>query len=276
MLTTFARPYDWTLIDSETRTTGAAILQDVLDQKLLASLNQEIDSYLATATLGKPETGTDSYDQFLGHNTIRLHGLVEKFESAAELIADPEIVSWAERLIAPLATQISLNAGELIQIQPGEPRQAAHRDSDSWPLPIGADPYVVNAIYALDEFTLTNGATWLAPESWGWHADRRASEEEYLRAVMGPGDAIIFRGDLVHRGGANDSDTRRRAISISYAAGWLRTVENTYFNHSPAKVLNLPESLQQLLGYRLYDGSAQQSGMLGLYENGDPRKYGEA
>ena len=64
-----------------------------------------------------------------------------------------------------LAGEVLLNAGELIEIRPGEPRQQAHRDSDSWPIPLGPDPFIVNAIYALDDFTEENGATWIAPDS---------------------------------------------------------------------------------------------------------------
>ena len=145
------------------------------------------------------------YDLFLGHKTLRLHGLVEKVPSSAELIGRTELVAWAERLIGPLASSVLLNAGELIQIQPGEPAQYPHRDSDSWPVPIGEDPIIVNAIVALDPCTLENGATYVAPGSWQWEPKRQARADEFARAVMDPGDAVLFRGDLIHGGGENAS-----------------------------------------------------------------------
>ena len=178
--------------------------------------------------------------------------------------------------MAPISSHTLLNAAELIEIQPGEPRQPAHRDSDSWPIPLTETPFVVNIIYALDEFTLENGATWVAPGSWSWRKAQRAKTEDYERAVMHAGDAILFRGDLIHRGGANESSAPRRAISVSYCAGWLRPVENSYLNLSRETGRKQSKEMQNLLGFAAYDGEAQQSGLLGLYENGDPQRWLES
>ena len=41
------------------------------------------------------------------------------------------------------------------------------------------------------------------------------------------------------RGGANTTDARRRVISLSYCAGWLRPVENSYLNVTRATVERL-------------------------------------
>ena len=165
MIETFTHPYPWQAIDHSTQTTGAAILQGALSPSLVQSLNAEIDSYLETSKLGLPATGSTDYDKFLGHNTVRMHGLIEKFPSSPEVIGETNVVEWARRTMGSLAGEVLLNAGELIEIRPGEPRQQAHRDSDSWPIPLGPDPFIVNAIYALDDFTEENGATWIAPDS---------------------------------------------------------------------------------------------------------------
>lgn len=273
MFEQFTRPFSWPDILPATQSVGGAILQGVLTQQSVSILNKEIDTYLEKEGEVEPASGSESYDTFLGFNTIRRHGLLEKFPSAALTIHHDDLMPWVHDIMAPISNQTLLNAAELIQIQPGEPRQAAHRDSDSWPIPLSNHPFVVNIIYALDDFTLENGATWVAPESWAWPKDRRAESSEYERAVMQAGDAILFRGDLIHRGGANDSDRPRRAISVSYCAGWLRPVENSFLNIKRETVLALPEPIQALLGYRAYDGEAQQSGLIGLYENGDPRRW---
>ncbi|MEM7097190.1 MAG: phytanoyl-CoA dioxygenase family protein [Pseudomonadota bacterium] len=270
----FTRPFDWEQIDAATLDIGGCILKGLLTKAELLALNQEVDDYLDNSPkYGQPETGSAQYNQFLGHNTIRLHGLVEKFPSAAELVGHKEITSWATRILAPKADSILLNAGELIQINPGEPRQATHRDTDSWPIALEADPIIVNAIVAFDDFTEENGATAIAPASWSWDTDRRPNSDEYVRAIMQRGDAVLFRGDLIHGGGANHSGSPRRAISLSYCAGWLRTVENNYLNVSRATLAMLTPHLQSLLGYDVHDGSSLNAGMVGLYENGDPRRF---
>jgi hypothetical protein len=53
-------------------------------------------------------------------------------------------------------------------------------------------------------------------------------------------------------------------------AGWLRPVENSLLNVSLDQARQLPERLQRLLGYALYDGTRDNGGLVGLYENGDP------
>ena len=88
---------------------------------------------------------------------------------------------------------------------------------------------------------------------------------------MAPGDAVLFRGDLLHGGGENDSDGRRRALSISYCAGWLRPVENSFLNLPHATAAALPAKVQALIGYAAHDASDKRGGMVGLFENGDPR-----
>ncbi len=273
MLQEFSAPHDWAAIHEQTRTTGAVVAKGILPDTLLKQINLEIDTYLAgPKESGMPETGRDSYDSFLGHKTIRLHGLVSKFPAAADIISLPGVVQWATKLLSPHAHQILLNAGELIQIEPGEGRQQAHRDSDSWPLPLMDDPIIVNAIFALDDFTEENGATWVAPDTWHWPKERRAQDADYVRGVMQAGDALLFRGDLIHRGGANDSRVRRRALSISYSVPWVRTVENNFLHVDPQHAKNLCPELQALLGYQAYDGQSEQAGMLGLYENANPAR----
>ena len=149
-------PHDWDAIDEVVRTTGGTVVEGLMGEDLTGRLDAEIDAYLtAHPGAGAPRTTDDGYDNFLGHRTIRLHGLTEKLPSAAELIGHEAIVSWSERMMAPLASSVLLSAGELIQIGPGEPEQVLHRDSDSWPaMPFRSAPIIVNAILAM--FSLEN------------------------------------------------------------------------------------------------------------------------
>ena len=268
------RPYDWAAIDADVRGGGGAILKGLLSADEVQAFNAEVDGHLAAhPQAGAPASGSAIYDVFLGHRTVRLHGLVEKMPGLGALIGRDELIDWAERIIGGRAASVVLNAGELIQIGPGEPAQYPHRDTDSWPdLPIGETPVLVNAIVAFDPFTRENGATYIAPDSWRWDPHRQPMDGEFARAVMDRGDAVLFRGDLVHGGGENRSPAPRRAISISFSAGWLRTVENSFLNVSKATARSLPPRLQGLLGYAAHDALHQRGGLLGLYENGDPRQ----
>jgi hypothetical protein len=271
----FSVPHDWAAIDEAVTSAGGAVVEGLLGVRMLDALNDEIDAYLAEhVEAGNSATGSDGYDLFLGHRTIRLHGLIEKLASGADLIGVPELVGWANRHIAGGGESVILNAAELIQIQPGEPAQSSHRDTDSWPVTVAdGRPVIVNAIVALDDFTLDNGATYVAPGSWAWDESRQAIDSDWTRAVMDAGDVLLFRGDAVHRGGENTSSVRRRAISVAYCAGWLRPVENSYLNVSPATAAKIDPLVQSVLGYTAFSGTPGATGFLGLYENGDPARF---
>lgn len=270
----FSRPYDWSAIDAVLANEGGAILQEYVNADALAVLNNQIDSYLDNHYENvASQTGSAQYDKFLGHNTVRLHGMLEKAPVCADIVGDPALLDWAQRWVC--AESVLLNAAEMIQINPGEPAQYPHRDTDSWPLAtklsLSEKPTIVNAIVALDEFTVENGATAIAPYSW--QQDSQPDAPAFTHAVMQQGDAVLFRGDIIHGGGANQSTQPRRAFSVSYCAGWLRPVENSILNLSLDTVQSLAPPLQAVLGYAAYDGSAHNSGMVGLYENGDPQNY---
>jgi hypothetical protein len=254
----FSRPYDWGQIEIVVRTGGGAILEGFLSSEEAEAANTGIDQYLTAHTdEGKPASGSASYDMFLGHRTVRLHGLAEKIPALRTVLANEVLLEGAERLLKPKANSILLNAGELIQIGPGEPPQFLHRDSDSWPhLPIEQDPIIVNFIVALDPFTRENGATYVATSSWEWDRHRQPKENEFARAEMGVGDAILFRGDLLHGGGENNSNTSRRGLSLSFCAGWLRPVENSFLNVPLETVKSLPPKLQAVLGYAAHNAAA--------------------
>jgi len=87
---------------------------------------------------------------------------------------------------------------------------------------------------------------------------------------MAAGDAVLFRGDIIHGGGENRSDARRRALSISYCAGWLRPVENSFLTVPRDVAAAASPAIQALLGYKAHNATYKSGGLVGLYENGDP------
>lgn len=269
------RPYDWHLIDKLTRTSGAVILKGFLSADVVDELNADIDRHLDNRNeFGAPRSSSEDYNAFQGYGTTRIHGLSDFSDTAAEIIANDDIVDWAERLLAAKSQSILLNAALLLQVNPGEHHQYLHNDAHSWPdLPTEADTLIVNAMYALDAFTEQNGATFLAPGSWAWDKNRHPHKHELTRAVMERGDVLLFRADLIHGAGANRSSARRRGLSVTYCAGWLRPVENSFLNVRPTRLKQLPKRLLPLLGYGVHDASAKRGGLIGLYNGGDPADF---
>lgn len=265
-----AATIDWSDLDRDVGEAGGAIVRGLFAAEVVDRFAQDMDRHIASGEgLGLPKTSDGGYDTFLGHRTRRFHGLLQIAPSSVELIADERVVSWAQRTIVSGGTL--LNAAEYIEIGPGEPAQFPHRDTDSWPSVPDHDPIIVNAIVAIDRTTLENGATWLTPGSHKWDRDQRAAVDQWARATLEPGDAVMFRGDVLHRGGANDTDARRRVVSLSYCADWLRTVENNYLNVDLDIVTAAGPELRRLLGYA--PAASPSGGLIGLQHNQDPGQF---
>ncbi len=108
-------------------------------------------------------------------------------------------------------------------------------------------------MWPLDEFTAENGATRFVPGSHRWEPGRQPGPEDPVEtAVMSPGSALFYLGSLWHGGGANQTTRPRLGVILEYAAGWLRQQENHCLAVPRDIVCELPERLQELLGYNIY------------------------
>jgi ectoine hydroxylase-related dioxygenase (phytanoyl-CoA dioxygenase family) len=266
------RPYDWEAIEKIVYGPGAVILEGYIENDALDVLNRDFDDYLdRSPDHGLPSSTSDTYNSFQGSKTSRIHGVSEFSDAAAKLIADDEMVDSAIRMLSARADGVLLNAALVLQVNPGEKAQYIHSDNKSWPsIPSGGDPIVMNAIYALSDFSYENGGTQFALGSWSWDEGRNPKRQELVAAEMSPGDAVYFRADLLHGAGANRSNHPRRGLSVTYCAGWLRPVENSFLNISRERLSVLPEKLLPLLGYAVHDASRHSGGVIGLYRGGDP------
>ncbi|MCR9278740.1 MAG: phytanoyl-CoA dioxygenase family protein [Pseudomonadaceae bacterium] len=253
-----------TVLDAD----GVVTLTDFLSPELLQALNAELDPYVASY---KQAHISDGYDEFLGHETVRLHGITAKSAAFPALLTEPRILGVMDTLLLPNCADYRLSAAELIEIHGNETAQPLHVDDGSWPRAAwDASPLVVNVMIALTDFTSENGATVVAPGSHRWPQSRQAAAEDLCQAVMPAGSAAIFRGDVVHGGGANVDGTARRGLSISYCLGWLVPVENSVLATPPELARTLSRRAQQLLGYDIYDGSARGTGVLNMLDVGNP------
>ena len=70
---------------------------------------------------------------------------------------------------------------------------------------------------------------------------------------MPAGSVMFYVGSLWHGGGANTTDRPRLGVvAVEYVASWLRPQE-THLLAVPREVVReLPERLQELLGYNVY------------------------
>ncbi len=260
------------IIEADAR-DGGVIVDGWLDPDLVARFNAEIQPHL-DAHAGT-DSGSDASDDFLGRKTRRLAALCPKAPSFVEILLDERLTAFAQAVVEPISPTIILNDGEVIDIGPGEAAQPWHRDDDAWNFANPGSPMMVNTIAALVDITPEMGGTLVVPGSHRWEPGRLPTDDEVVACDLPLGSALFFRGTTLHAGGANVSDRRRRALSTSFCAGWLRPVENSYTGTPPEVARGLPRRAQELLGYALYDGSAVGGGYLGYHDMGDPMRVVE-
>ncbi len=79
------------------------------------------------------------------------------------------------------------------------------------------------------------------------------TQDEIEPVIMSAGSAVIFVGNLLHRGGANRSQGTRLAITPQYCMPWMRQLENMTLAVPPNIAGRYSKRIQALLGYSVND-----------------------
>ncbi len=221
---------------------GAAILADVIGQDIIDRLKTELTPYIDATPMGS--------DDFTGRNTQRTGALVARTPTCRDLIMHESILAAAAAFLNPYTDRILLHLTQTIYIHPGNPAQPLHRDRLAWGthIPREIEPQF-NTIWALTDFTATNGATRCVPGSHRWDWEQRAQQDEIVQAEMSAGSVFLYTGSVLHSGGENRSNTARLGLNLTYTLGWLRQEENQYLSCPPHIAKDLDPQLQDLLGY---------------------------
>lgn len=236
---------------------GYAIIEGLLSPESVAEKRAELRRIIESTPRGR--------NDFEGYSTRRIYALFAKTRVCDEMATHPLILGALDRL---LGGRYMLSQPTAISIGPGETAQNLHTDDSVYPLPRPHDEVVANCMWAMDDFTLENGATHIIPRS---HRDAPEPVDRFdysntIRAVMPAGSGCLFVGSLFHAGGANHSERDRLGVVMEYCATWVRPQENHYLAVPKSTVRTLPERLQELLGYNVHN-------LLGNVDGRHPRKF---
>jgi len=202
-------------------------------------------------------------NEFNGFKTLRLGAILGLSRASAELIAHPRVMEIADAVLHPHCESYRIGSCTAIEIYPGEENQALHRDDSFYPKRIPDVEYQLSAMWALDEFTLENGATRVVPGSHDNRELEETKEADVIQAVMPKGSVLYYLGSTIHGGGANRSQSPRSGLINTYSLGWLRQEENQYLSVSKEIADSYPEHVRRLMGYQTHGK------YLGVYPN-DP------
>lgn len=244
---------------------GAVIVEGAVDPDMLAGLNDDLDRFVDDLGVGLRNPAHDRMIEFFGESTVRFDGLPAKSSQFVEVLQLSLLQGVADIVLKPQCDDYLLNTAQLIEIRPGETAQRIHRDEDAWPQVPGEKPQLeVEAMFALTDFTVANGATQVVPGSHLWEPDRQPTADEITYAEMSAGSALVYLGSTLHGGGANTTnDQRRRGMFLGFVVGWLRTEENMFLTVPLEAARTMPVRVQELLGYKPH-------GPIGVVDVGTP------
>jgi ectoine hydroxylase-related dioxygenase (phytanoyl-CoA dioxygenase family) len=234
---------------------GYVIVSDMMSPPDVHAARADLDR-----VLGATPTGRNAFEGFA---TQRVYALFAKTRMFDQVAIHPLLLEVLDQVLGHY--QLSAPVG--IRIGPGEDAQILHRDDSVYPLPQPHPPVVVNTMWPLDEFTAANGATRFIPGSHAWEPGRQpAAADPIETAAMSPGSVMFYLGSLWHGGGANRTQHPRLGVILEYVSAWLRPQENHCLAVPRAVARQLPERLQELLGYNIYPP------FLGYVDGVHPRK----
>ena len=225
------------------KSDGALVIDNILTEKFVNQLRKETDPYMEVTNNGQ--------DGFGGRLTTRTGGLVSRSEKCRELIENNLILGLCDEFLLDYCERYQLHLTQIIRIRPGEKAQVIHRDRWAWGNHLSHVEPQLNTMWALTDFTKTNGATRLAVGSIKWEDRHEVTESEISKAEMSLGSVLLYSGSVFHSGGANESDEDRIGLNITYTLGWLRQEENQYLSTPPDLAKNLNPKLQKLIGYSM-------------------------
>jgi ectoine hydroxylase-related dioxygenase (phytanoyl-CoA dioxygenase family) len=251
---------------------GGLIVEGIFPGAVIAHLLDDLTAAAESFAPGQATQGLGELGKFfVGANTIRYSSLGKLSSAYFDLLDNPVYEAVADAVLLPNCGSYWVNTAQAMFIGPGEPAQMLHRDCDNWSQYVSGlwpncPEVTISAMIALDEFTEELGATRVIPGSHRWedYTDR-GSAEQATAAEMQPGDALIYSGKVVHGGGANQTEDRwRRAMHLSFVAGWLVPEESSPLDYSDEDLRDRSPRVQRLLGHRSYDPRPHFGGGLWL------------
>ncbi|KAI9001796.1 phytanoyl-CoA dioxygenase family [Hyaloraphidium curvatum] len=238
---------------------GHVTIEGVLSPAEVAHLKETVHRINPQPKMGR--------NNFEGRKTIRTDGMLGKSSAFDYLCIHPRVVNVIERVLMPTFLLQQIQA---IEIFPGETVQPVHTDDGYNRVPRPHPPLNVACMWALDDWTETNGSTVIFEGSHLWPDDRLPDREKdkWISATKKAGSVTIWLGTTWHGGGANITDqtregpdgkgTSRLGITCQYCQPWLRQNDNFFLEIHPKDVLKMPQRLQSMLGYSIHSPNIGQ------------------
>ncbi len=238
-----------------------------------AAVTRQVDPALCDAILAdfrQPFDDLGRFDEgeFNGYKTLRIGGILGVSQRASELVGHQRAMAMADAILLEHCDNYQIGSLTGIEIWPGETAQRLLPDDGVYPVRLPGVQVQISAMWALQDFTLENGATNVVlgshrnPVRAAYRPGEDGLGSSLVQAVMPKGSVLFYLGSTLHGGGANNSDKPRAGLINTYSLGWLRQEENQLLNVPREVAEALPKHVRDLMGYRPH-------GALGSWQNPD-------
>jgi ectoine hydroxylase-related dioxygenase (phytanoyl-CoA dioxygenase family) len=224
---------------------GACIISDALAPDLLGDLRTAL--YRAART--DRQYGLEQAYQFGkdDHVNQRIWNLPSHDPVFCELAEHPLAIEVIKRALGWPASLSSMSANIT---NGGGASMMLHTDQGYLPGPL-MQPWVFNLCWCIDDFSVGNGATLIAPGSHRAQGPLPAeASSRMIPAVAQAGSLIVLDGRLWHTNGVNTNGVSRAGIFAVYTLPWLMPQENWSLSLNPSVRQFGSETLQTLFGFR--------------------------
>jgi len=226
---------------------GFAIVESVIDRKTLEQTRSRM--YAVRDCIVK-EVGEDRLERAGELGVLRLMMRFDPF--FFRFLEVPEMLSIVDATVSPTAI-LHVQNGFILPSFPPSENPCVFQNSYHQDFPRVLNGYLasINVLFAIDDFTRENGATWVVPRTQQTQgvppADSIASSA--MPVECPGGSMIVFDSTLWHAAGPNTSGKDRLAINQQFTRSWIKQ-QIDYVRALGGDVVEaLPARTQQLLGW---------------------------
>jgi len=226
---------------------GLCLIPEALSEAGLEQARATV--YAAAAQDNANGRRTTDFALDTNESNQRVWNLLNRDPIFTQCIEHPTALALVKHLLGwpALLSNISGNISG-----PGASLGVLHADQIFVPEPWPQAPQGINALWCLDDFTATNGATLVAPGSHTWHRPPAPDESVDMVPVHAPaGTLCMFESRMWHRAGANTTkDQYRAGVFAFYSTPTYRTQENWFVTLSDEYLATVSDDVLTLLAYK--------------------------
>jgi ectoine hydroxylase-related dioxygenase (phytanoyl-CoA dioxygenase family) len=229
------------------REVGYAVVESVLDQAFLSETRAEM--YRAQKEILR-DVGQERLARAGELGVLRL--MMKYAPHFLRFLEVPELLAVVDATVSPTAIMHLQNGFILPSFPTGQvPTVSQNSYHQDFPRVLGGYLASVNCFFAIDAFTVDNGATLVVP---GTHQKSARPDAAVLASAAIPvecpaGSLVVFDSTLWHAAGHNVSGRDRLAINHQFTRSYIKQQIDYVRALGPTVVEVLPPRSQQLLGW---------------------------